>query len=116
MPKRDSALLSILRREIASAHRVYLQDGSACERSLTETDVLVFLPAFQSMTVRYIRRDGAQRAGRSWSTRFYTDRPTPEALYDWLASLKEADGGKVTVDSKEGVGSTFRFSLPTKAK
>jgi hypothetical protein len=64
MPKRDSALLSLLRREIASARRLYLQDGSACERPLTETDVLVFQPAFQSTTVRYIRRDGAQRAGR----------------------------------------------------
>ena len=27
----------------------------------------------------------------------------------------EADGGKVTVESQEGVGSTFRFSIPTKA-
>jgi signal transduction histidine kinase len=33
-----------------------------------------------------------------------------------VKTFTEADGGKVTVDSKEGVGSTFRFSLPTKAK
>jgi signal transduction histidine kinase len=33
-----------------------------------------------------------------------------------VKTFTEADGGKVTVDSKEGVGSTFRFSLPTKVK
>jgi two-component system phosphate regulon sensor histidine kinase PhoR len=33
-----------------------------------------------------------------------------------VKTFTEAEGGKVTVDSKEGVGSTFRFSLPTKAK
>ena len=81
-------MLTILRREIASAHRLYLQDGSACERSLTETDTMIFQPGLQSLTVRYIRRDGAQRAGKSWSVRFYTDRPTPEQVYDWLATLK----------------------------
>ena len=32
-----------------------------------------------------------------------------------VKTFTEADGGKVTVESKEGVGSTFRFSLPTKA-
>jgi two-component system phosphate regulon sensor histidine kinase PhoR len=32
-----------------------------------------------------------------------------------VKTFTEADGGKVTVDSKEGVGTTFRFSLPTKA-
>ena len=33
-----------------------------------------------------------------------------------VKTFTEADGGKVTVESKEGVGSTFRFSLPTKAR
>jgi len=33
-----------------------------------------------------------------------------------VKTFTEAHGGKVTVESKEGVGSTFRFSLPTKAK
>jgi signal transduction histidine kinase len=32
-----------------------------------------------------------------------------------VKAFTEAHGGKVTVESKEGVGSTFRFSLPTKA-
>lgn len=32
-----------------------------------------------------------------------------------VKTVAEAHGGKVTVESKEGVGSTFRFSLPTKA-
>jgi two-component system phosphate regulon sensor histidine kinase PhoR len=32
-----------------------------------------------------------------------------------VKTFTEADGGKVTVDSKEGVGTTFRLSLPTKA-
>ncbi len=32
-----------------------------------------------------------------------------------VKTFTEAEGGKVTVESKEGVGSTFRFSLPTKA-
>ena len=32
-----------------------------------------------------------------------------------VKTFTEAHGGKVTVESKEGVGSTFRFSLPTKA-
>jgi signal transduction histidine kinase len=33
-----------------------------------------------------------------------------------VKTFTEAHGGNVTVQSKEGVGSTFRFSLPTKAK
>lgn len=32
-----------------------------------------------------------------------------------VKTFTEAHGGKVTVESKEGVGSTFRFSLPTRA-
>ena len=32
-----------------------------------------------------------------------------------VKTFTEAHGGKVTVESKEGVGSMFRFSLPTKA-
>ena len=32
-----------------------------------------------------------------------------------VKTFTEAHGGKVTVESKEGVGATFRFSLPTKA-
>jgi two-component system phosphate regulon sensor histidine kinase PhoR len=32
-----------------------------------------------------------------------------------VKTFTEAHGGEVTVESKEGVGSTFRFSLPTKA-
>jgi signal transduction histidine kinase len=31
-----------------------------------------------------------------------------------VKSFTEADGGKVTVESKEGQGSTFRFSLPAR--
>jgi len=31
-----------------------------------------------------------------------------------VKTFTEAHGGKVTVESKEGIGSTFRFSLPTK--
>ena len=33
-----------------------------------------------------------------------------------VKTFTEAHGGKVIVESKEGAGSTFRFSLPTKAK
>ena len=33
-----------------------------------------------------------------------------------VKAFTEADGGNVSVESTEGVGSTFRFSLPTKAK
>jgi two-component system, OmpR family, phosphate regulon sensor histidine kinase PhoR len=48
-----------------------------------------------------------------------TDSENESGMGLGLAIVKtftEADGGKATVDSKEGVGSTFRFSLPTKAK
>ena len=31
-----------------------------------------------------------------------------------VKAFTKAHGGQVTVESKEGVGSTFRFSLPTK--
>ena len=33
-----------------------------------------------------------------------------------VKTFVEAHGGKVTVETKEGVGSTFRFTLPGKAK
>jgi two-component system phosphate regulon sensor histidine kinase PhoR len=33
-----------------------------------------------------------------------------------VKTFAEAHGGKVAVESKEGVGSTFRFSLPSKAQ
>jgi signal transduction histidine kinase len=33
-----------------------------------------------------------------------------------VRSFIEAHGGKVTVESKEGVGSTLRFTLPARAK
>jgi signal transduction histidine kinase len=32
-----------------------------------------------------------------------------------VKTFTEAHGGQVTVESQEGVGSTFRFSVPTKA-
>lgn len=32
-----------------------------------------------------------------------------------VKTFTEAHGGRVTIESKEGVGSTFRFSLPTRA-
>lgn len=47
-----------------------------------------------------------------------SDPANPDGTGLGLAIVKtftEAHGGKVTVESKEGVGSTFRFSLPTKA-
>jgi hypothetical protein len=87
MAKRDAALLSILRREITSASRAYL-DGKACERPLTENDTLIFEGGFQTLTVRYLRRDDPHKTGKSWSVRFSTDKPKPEELYDWLATLK----------------------------
>jgi two-component system, OmpR family, phosphate regulon sensor histidine kinase PhoR len=47
-----------------------------------------------------------------------TDPANVDGMGLGLAIVKtftEAHGGHVTVESKEGVGSTFRFSLPTKA-
>jgi hypothetical protein len=87
MPRRDATLLTVLRRHIASAQRL-LQDERACERSLTENDTLIFEGGFQTLTVRYIRRDDPRETGKSWSVRFSTDKPKPEELYDWLATLK----------------------------
>jgi hypothetical protein len=85
MPQRDPALLAMLRRQIAHARR---RDGKVYERSLTETDTLIVQAGIQTLSVRYIRRDDAQQVRRSWHVRFSTDRPKPEELYDWLASLK----------------------------
>jgi hypothetical protein len=87
MPRRDPALLTILRRQIASARRL-LRDGNSCERSLTENDTLIFEGGFQTLSVRYLRRDDPHKTGKSWSVRFSTDKPKPEELYDWLATLK----------------------------
>jgi hypothetical protein len=87
MSRRDATLLALLRRHIASARRL-LQDGKACERSLTESDTLIFEWGFQTLSVRYVRRDDAHKIHRSWSVRFSTDRPKPEEFYDWLAILK----------------------------
>jgi hypothetical protein len=88
MPRRDSTLLALLRRHIATAHRLS-RDGKACERPLTESDTLIFEGGFQTLSIRYIRRDHLHhRTGKSWSVRFATDKPKPEELYDWLASLR----------------------------
>jgi hypothetical protein len=43
---------------------------------------------FQTLSVRYLRRDDAHKIRKSWSVRFSTDKPKPEELYDWLATLK----------------------------
>jgi two-component system phosphate regulon sensor histidine kinase PhoR len=48
-----------------------------------------------------------------------TDPQNPGGAGLGLAIVKtfaEAQGGKVSVESKEGAGSTFRFSLPGKPK
>jgi hypothetical protein len=86
MSQRDATLLTLLHRHIASAQRL-LRDGKACERSLTESDTLIFQGGFQTLTVRYIRRDRAHK-GRSWAVTFSNDKPKPEVVYDWLATLK----------------------------
>jgi hypothetical protein len=87
MPQRDATLLTLLRRHLASARRL-LQDSNACERSLTENDTLIFEGGLQTLSVRYVRRDDAHKIRKSWSVRFSTDKPKPEELYDWLATLK----------------------------
>ena len=86
MPERDCALLALLRRHITTARRL-LRDSNACERSLTENDMLIFRGGFQTLSVRYVRRDDAHKICKSWSVRFTTDKPKPEELYDCLASL-----------------------------
>ena len=85
MPKRDPDLLTLLRRHINNARRL---DGKACERSLTGSDTLIVQAGFETLSVRYIRRDDAQQVRKSWSVRFSDSTPKPEELYDWLAGLK----------------------------
>jgi hypothetical protein len=82
-------LLTLLRRQINNAQRL---DGKACERSLTESDTLIVQAGFETLSVRYIRRDDAHKVRKSWAVRFSTAKPKPEELYDWLAtaSLKGA--------------------------
>jgi hypothetical protein len=79
--------LTLLRRHLASARRV-LRDSKGCERSLTENDTLIFEGGLQTLSVRYVRRDGAHKIRKSWSVTFSNDKPKPEELYDWLATLK----------------------------
>jgi hypothetical protein len=85
MPRRDPALLKLLRRQIASARRL---DGNAFDGSLTGTDALILQAGVETLSVRYIRRDDVHGVRKSWAVRFSTARPEPEELYDWLASLK----------------------------
>ena len=87
MPDRDPDVLTLLRRQIANARRLYA-DGKACERSLTDTDTLIVRAGFDTLSVRYIRHDDAHKVRKSWAVRFSTATPKPEELYDWLASLK----------------------------
>jgi hypothetical protein len=87
MPERDADVLSLLRRQIANARRLYA-DGKACERSLTESDTLVVKAGFDTLSVRFIRYDDAHKVRKSWAVRFSTAKPKAEELYDWLASLK----------------------------
>ncbi len=56
--------------------------------AMTETDSLIFEGGFQTLSVRYVRRSDGNTTGKSWSVRFSTDKPKPEELYDWLASLR----------------------------
>jgi uncharacterized protein (DUF934 family) len=88
MPRRDPALLKLLRRQIAGARRLYSRDGKACGGSLTGTDSLILQAGFDTLSVRYIRRDESHKAAKSWSVRFSTAEPEPEELYAWLATLK----------------------------
>lgn len=85
MPRRDLALLKLLQRQIDSARRL---DGEAHDGSLTGTDALILQAGFDTLSVRYIRRDDAHNVRKSWAVRFSTAKPKPEELYDWLASLK----------------------------
>ena len=70
----------------------------------------------------WVRDNGAGIAEESFDKVFdkgETDPDNEGGTGLGLAIVKTfivAHGGTVTVESKEGVGSTFRFSMPTKAK
>jgi len=56
---------------------------------VTGSDTLIVQAGFETLSVRYVRRDDAHKVGKSWAAvRFSTAKPKPEELYDWLVSLK----------------------------
>jgi hypothetical protein len=96
MPRRDAALLKKLRLHLARGRRLYTRPGKTgpekngfAERPWRGNDTLILRATFRAIEVRYVIREAPEsRKVRSTHSYVFNSNVTPQALYDWLISLR----------------------------
>jgi hypothetical protein len=97
MPRRDTALIDRLRRQLAHAQRLTTKPGTSGpeKRGFSErpwrddADALIVSVTFRAIEVRYVIREAPDsRKVRATHAYVFDSSLTRQALYDWLISLR----------------------------